>query len=216
MINIQRQAPASPNNARLQQLESTMQRADWETLRDHRDEVMEFVRLGRKWGFFSIAEQTSAKAGRDVLANAYMPESNLAALMADRNPASMEVLERTIDDGLANDPKYLARFLVSRIDALYAKESKEHGTVALTAGDAPTMLEQESQPEQFLRWVNRPAPVHAVSDWFTVIKKNGLSPADVDAVYAYLDAQSANRAASDIRELSNDERAALRKTNIVL
>ncbi len=182
---------ASSNGARLRQLNSSMQQDDVDILRTSRNEVSEFLRLGRKWGFFRLSEEDSKSSGREVLMNAHMPESNLAVLIGGRDPSSLAALEKTIDDGLAEDPKYLARFLISRIDGLYAKEVKEHGGTALNAGNAASRLASEEKPEMYLRWVNVPAPENSVPTWFHVIERYNMGPADLDMIYAEIDRRSA-------------------------
>ena len=175
-------APVRINEARLKQLSNSMQTDEWEILRDNRDEISEFLRLGRKWGFFALAPKTSEKAGREVLMFAHMPESNLAALIGGGDAESLAALERTIDEGLAEDPKYVAALLISRINPLYERESAEHGTVALTVGDSLEMLQREMESARFLRWVNVPAPVHAVPKWFHVVERYGMGPADLETI----------------------------------
>jgi hypothetical protein len=171
----------------MKQLDASMQPNELDILRDSRQEVSEFLRLGRKWGFFELAEKTSAKAGREVLANAHMPESNLAALIGGRNAMSIAAIEKMVDEGLGRDPKYVASLLISRINDLYRHESAEHGTVALTSGSAAEKLTREQDPGNYLRWVNTPAPVHAVPAWFHIIDKYCMGPADLEMIYTLMD-----------------------------
>lgn len=183
-------SPATHNEARMKQLDASMEHDELTILQTNRHEVSEFLRLGRKWGFFALAPKTSESAGREVLMNNFMPESNLAALIGGRDQMSLASIEGTIDVGLAEDPKYAASFFISRINGLQNRESEQYGTVALDAGDALKMLVKEADPTQFLRWVNVPAPEHAVPDWFHVIEKYGMGPEDLDMIFAWLDSKS--------------------------
>ncbi len=205
--------PAPRNEARLRQLDASMQRDELDLLRTSRQEVSDYLRLGRKWGFFALAPKTSERAGREVLANAHMPESNLAALIGDRNPASLAAIEKMADEGLAKDPKFVAGLLISRIKDLYRKESALHGTVALDGGDAAEMLAKEQDPANYLRWVHTPAPVHAVPAWFQVVKKYGMGPEDLNMIYERMNVQSERSHASDVDTLAAAEREALGKLN---
>ena len=202
-------APAPRNEARLRQLDASMQPAELEMLRTSRQEVSEFLRLGRKWGFFALAPKTSEKAGREVLANAHMPESNLAALIGGRDPTSLAAIEKMADEGLAKDPKYVASLLISRIKDLYRKESAEHGTVALDGGDAAEMLAKEQDPSLYLRWVHTPAPIHAVPAWFQVMKKYGMGPADLEMLYARMNAQNDEVHAKNVDTMTAAQHAKL-------
>ncbi|MDA0376268.1 MAG: hypothetical protein O3A80_03090 [bacterium] len=197
----------------MKQLDASMQPNELDILRDSRQEVAEFLRLGRKWGFFTLAEKTSEKAGREILSNAYMPESNLATLIKGRDPSSLAAIEKMVDEGLKENQKYLAHLLILRIEDMYKKESKDHGTVALNAGDAEKMLENEQDPANYLRWVNVPAPTHAVPDWFQVIEKNGMGPADLDMIYARMDEENVKLSADGVTEVVSREHDAIMKTS---
>ena len=201
--------PAAQNEARLAQLRKTLQPQILELLQSSRQDVSEFLRLGRKWGFFALDQQTSGEAGREVLMNAHMPESNLAALIGGRDPQSLSVLESTIDEGLVQDPKYLAKLLISRIDGLYQKEARDHGTVALTAGDAAKILEGETQAEKFLGCVDTPAPIHAVPEWFAVMKNLRLGPQDLEMIYEIIDQQNSDSSEARVEQVLGDEHDAV-------
>lgn len=199
--------PALRNSERLVQLGEQLNPGELDTLQKHQREVSDFIRLGRKWGFFAVTKEESEKAGREILTFAHMPESNLAVLIGQRDPESLAVLEKMIDEGLADDPKYLARLLISRIDGLYQKESEEHGTVALTAGDSAEQLDQEQDALKFLRWVNTPAPMHATPEWFRVMKSHRMGPKDLEMLLA----GTVDRAANDteVEQVKSNGRAAL-------
>jgi hypothetical protein len=167
------------SKGRLQQLEQKLQADDVRALLDSRDKVEEYLRLGRKWQFFTLDEQASGEAGREVMCNVFMPESGLAVMVENSNGS----LENRVDMALRNNPKMLASMLLDQVDTLNAESDTAHVDTRFSR----EQLDANFDVSDPVSCVNVKPPTSSWPVWFAVIRQHELAPSDIEAIYTAID-----------------------------